>query len=224
MEIDGRPVNYVDIGEQGTTGRSCSSTASAASGRTGSRTSRGSRRSGAWWRWTCPGSGCSECQPGEQITIELYGRVVAELCERLDLAPAVLVGNSMGGFVAAEVAIRPPEIVERLMLLASAGVSQMDVAKRPVLAMAKAAGLLATEQRRADARRPRGGRKLRHWAMAWWPPPQPDEARHDVRGPDEGRRQARLRGGAARLPGVRLPRAPAGDRLPRRSWCGARRT
>ena len=43
----------------------------------------------------------------------------------------MVVGNSMGGFVAAELAITRPEIVERLMLLASAGVSQMDVAKRP---------------------------------------------------------------------------------------------
>ncbi len=131
MEIDGPAVNYVDIGEQGR------------------------HRpivfihglSGQWQNWLeniprfarepprggdgpARASASPRC-PREQISIELYGRVVAELCERLDLAPAVLVGNSMGGFVAAEVAITRPEIVERLMLLSSAGVSQMDVAKTP---------------------------------------------------------------------------------------------
>lgn len=164
IEIDGRSVNYVDLGKQG------------------------EHRpivfihglSGQWQNWIeniprfaeerrvvtmdLPGFGLS-AEPRERISIELYGRVVAELCERLELAPAVLVGNSMGGFVAAEVAIRRPEIVERLMLLSSAGVSQMDAAKRPVLAAGKAAGLLATSnvaQMRMTARRP----NLRHWVMS----------------------------------------------------------
>ena len=163
-EIDGRSVNYVDLGEQG-----------------------GHRPivfihglSGQWQNWLeniprfaesrrvlamdLPGFGLSE-EPAEKISIELYGRVVAELCERLDLAPAVVVGNSMGGFVAAELAITHPEVVERLMLLSSAGVSQMDVAKQPVLAAGKVAGLLATSnvaQMRMTARRP----KLRHWIMS----------------------------------------------------------
>ena len=127
---------------------------------------------------------------------------MAELCERLDLAPAVVVGNSMGGFVAAELAITRPEIVERLMLLSSAGVSQMDVAKRPVMAAAKAAALLATSnvaQMKLVARRP----KARHWVLEpGGPPPQPAQARPDVRGDDEGRQQARLRGRPARLPVV----------------------
>jgi pimeloyl-ACP methyl ester carboxylesterase len=163
-EIDGRSVNYVDLGEQG------------------------EHRpivfihglSGQWQNWLeniprfaegrrvvamdLPGFGLSE-EPTEKISIELYGRAVAKLCERLDLAPAVVVGNSMGGFVAAELAITHPEMVERLMLLASAGVSQMDVAKRPVLAAGKVAGLLATSnvaQMRMSARRP----KLRHWIMS----------------------------------------------------------
>jgi pimeloyl-ACP methyl ester carboxylesterase len=112
-----------------------------------------------------PGFGLSE-MPNERITIELYGRVVAELCERLELAPAVVVGNSMGGFVAAEVAIKRPDIVERLMLLASAGVSQVDVAKRPTMAAAKVVGLLTTSnlaQLRIAATRPR----VRHWTLAF---------------------------------------------------------
>ena len=164
IEIDGTSVNYVDIGEEG-----------------------GHRPivfvhglSGQWQNWLeniprfaqerrvvamdLPGHGMTE-MPREKITIELYGNFVADLCRRLDLAPAVVVGNSMGGFVAAEVAIRAPEIVERLMLLSAAGISQIDIAKRPALAAGKAAGFLATAniaQKRWIARR----RVLRHWVMS----------------------------------------------------------
>ncbi|MGI8945395.1 MAG: alpha/beta fold hydrolase, partial [Thermoleophilaceae bacterium] len=163
IEIDGTSVNYVDIGEQG------------------------ARRpivfvhglSGQWQNWLeniprfardrrvvaidLPGFGRSE-MPGERISIELYGNFVADVCRRLELTPAVLVGNSMGGFVAAEVAIRAPEVVERLMLLSAAGISQMDIARRPLLAAAKVAGFLATAnvaQKRWVARRP----TPRHWVM-----------------------------------------------------------
>ena len=164
IDIDGTSVNYVDIGEQS------------------------NERpmvfvhglSGQWQNWLeniprfaqarrvvamdLPGHGMTE-MPQEKISIELYGDFVAELCRRLDLAPAVLIGNSMGGFVTAEVAIRAPEVVERLMLLSAAGVSQIDLAKRPVLAAGKAAGFLATAnvaQKRWIARRP----VLRHWIMS----------------------------------------------------------
>ena len=164
VEIHGTEVNYVDIGEQG------------------------SDRpivfvhglGGQWQNWLeniprfaqsrrvialdLPGFGLSE-MPGERITIELYGRVLAELGDRLDLNPAVVVGNSMGGFVSAELAIRRPDSVERLMLLASAGVSKMDVAKQPIMAAAKAAGLIVTSnvaQQQWVARRP----ALRHAALA----------------------------------------------------------
>jgi len=163
VEIAGHEVNYADLGEQGR------------------------HRpilfihglSGQWQNWLeniphfaeqrrvvavdLPGFGLSD-MPAEKLSIELYGRVVAELCERLDLSPAVVVGNSMGGFVAAELAITHPESVERLMLLSSAGVSQMDVAKSPVMAMAKAAALLATSnvaQMKLVARRA----KARHWVL-----------------------------------------------------------
>jgi len=111
-----------------------------------------------------PGFGLSD-MPAEKITIEFYGRVVGELCEQLDLAPAVVVGNSMGGYVAAELAIQRPEHVERLMLVAAAGVSQMDVAKRPILAGARATTLVITDNvahQRWIARRP----VLRHTVLS----------------------------------------------------------
>jgi len=155
-EIRGTRVNYVDIGEQ-----------------------KAERPmlfvhglSGQWQNWLeniprfakvrrvvaldLPGHGRSE-MPHDRITIELYGEYVAELCEQLGLSPAVVIGNSMGGFVSAELAIRRPESVERLMLLSSAGVSQMDIARSPVLAGGKVAAFLATStvaQHRWIARRP----------------------------------------------------------------------
>lgn len=164
VEIRGTEVNYADLGEQGR------------------------HRpilfihglSGQWQNWLenmprfatqrrvialdLPGFGRSE-MPSDKVSIERYGRVVADLCDQLEISPAVVVGNSMGGFVAAELAITRPDCVERLMLIASAGVSQMDVAKRPVLAAGKAAGLLATSnvaQLKLVARRP----KVRHWVLS----------------------------------------------------------
>lgn len=164
VEIAGTEVNYVDIGEQ-----------------------REHRPivfvhglGGQWQNWLeniprfaasrrvialdLPGFGLSEMPP-ERISIEGYGRVLAELGDRLDLNPAIVVGNSMGGFVSAELAIRRPDSVERLMLVSAAGVSQMDVVKAPVLAAAKAAALVATENaagQRWIASRP----TLRHAVLA----------------------------------------------------------
>ena len=110
-----------------------------------------------------PGFGLSP-MPGEDISIEYYGRVIAELCDALGLGPAVVVGNSMGGYIASQVAIERPDLVERLMLVSAAGVSQMEVAKGPVMAVTKAIGLftaMTVAQLPAVARRPR----TRHWAL-----------------------------------------------------------
>jgi len=164
LEILGSPVNYVDIGEQGD-----------------------SRPivfvhglSGQWQNWLeniprfardrrvialdLPGFGRSP-MPREPIAIDFFGRVVAELCDRLGLAPAVLVGNSMGGYVAAEVAISSPQAVERLMLVSSAGISQREAPRGRVLRVGRLMTYgtrSSTAQRRALAARP----ALRHWILS----------------------------------------------------------
>ena len=46
-------------------------------------------------------------------------------------ATCTLVGNSMGGFIAAEVAVGEPEWVDRLVLVSSAGISHATHAARP---------------------------------------------------------------------------------------------
>ena len=67
-----------------------------------------------------PGFGDSG-MPAEEISVAGYARVVDELCEHLGLGRVVVVGNSMGGFVAAELAVAFPERVERLVLVDAAG-------------------------------------------------------------------------------------------------------
>ena len=203
-----------------TTVRSSSSTASAASGRTGSRTSRASPSSGASSRSTCRASASRRCR-ASTITIDYYGRVVAELCDRLDLAPAVLVGNSMGGYVAAEAAIDAPEAVERLMLVSAAGISQHVV---PVDRALRVGKIMALSDARLDrpAPPPHGASRAAPLdPQHGRPPPDAAAPGHRLRGPRQGLRQAGLRRRARRLHRLRLPRQPAGDRLPDRSSSGA---
>ena len=69
-----------------------------------------------------PGFGASD-DPVEKISIPGYGRLVDTLLDRLEVGPAVLVGNSMGGFIAAEVAIQYPARVRQLVLVSAAGLT-----------------------------------------------------------------------------------------------------
>src|SRR5205823_7363468 len=52
---------------------------------------------------------------------------------------SVLVGNSMGGFVAAETAIQFPERVERLALVSAAGITSSSLRREPVMVWGRAA-------------------------------------------------------------------------------------
>jgi len=69
-----------------------------------------------------PGFGHSP-MPREPITISQYARILDGLLETLGVSAATLVGNSMGGFVSAELAIAFPQRVERLVLVSAAGIS-----------------------------------------------------------------------------------------------------
>lgn len=111
-----------------------------------------------------PGFGESE-MPADRISISGYARIVDELCGQLDLGPVALVGNSMGGFIAAEVAISYPERVECLVLAAAAGISVTNAYRRPTVTAARAstaAGIFNLTKRRPFVVRPR----LRHIALA----------------------------------------------------------
>jgi pimeloyl-ACP methyl ester carboxylesterase len=69
-----------------------------------------------------PGFGASD-MPAEKITIPGYGRFVDALLDELGVSAAAVVGNSMGGFIGVEMAIRFPQRVERLALVSAAGLS-----------------------------------------------------------------------------------------------------
>jgi pimeloyl-ACP methyl ester carboxylesterase len=69
-----------------------------------------------------PGFGRSPMPP-EPITISYYARTLDALLDELGVSAAAVVGNSMGGFTAAELAINFPQRVERLVLVSPAGLS-----------------------------------------------------------------------------------------------------
>ncbi len=109
-----------------------------------------------------PGFGESE-MPRDGVSITNYAACVEELCARLDLGAVAVVGNSMGGFTAAEMAIRHPDRVERLMLVDAAGISISDLRRQPIMTFVRlfAAQSGSPARERAVLLRPR----LRHLAF-----------------------------------------------------------
>jgi pimeloyl-ACP methyl ester carboxylesterase len=69
-----------------------------------------------------PGFGHSPMPP-QTISIAGYARLLDRLLGELGVDAAAVVGNSMGGFIAAELAIAFPQRVERLVLVSAAGIS-----------------------------------------------------------------------------------------------------
>ena len=108
--------------------------------------------SGAWQNWLetlphfarthrvialdLPGFGASPMPPWE-ISIPSYGRFVRDFCERVGVDRCSLVGNSMGGFIATEVAITDPERVDELTLVSAAGVTWARARREPAAVIAR---------------------------------------------------------------------------------------
>jgi pimeloyl-ACP methyl ester carboxylesterase len=113
-----------------------------------------------------PGFGASE-MPDWQISISGYGRWLDALYDALRIDVAAVVGNSMGGFISAELAIAYPARVERLVLVSAAGLTvehqrhdrTLTVLRTLDRRLAAYAGWLGT---RSDtlARRPRARRMI----------------------------------------------------------------
>ena len=108
-----------------------------------------------------PGFGSSPMPPWP-ISIPEYGQLLGDFREALSLGTCTLVGNSMGGFIAAEVAVGEPEWVDRLVLVSSAGISHATMRRGPVLAGARISILVNPLLRRVDiaSMKRRGLRKL----------------------------------------------------------------
>ena len=105
-----------------------------------------------------PGFGRSE-MPREAISIDGYARFLGHFMDALDIERAIVIGNSMGGFIGAELAIRDPDRVERLVLVSPAILWQEYRRAKPLTRLAavteaSAGRALATSQG-ALATRPR---------------------------------------------------------------------
>jgi len=157
--VDGNPVNVIDIGS-------------------GPPILWVHGLGGAWQNWLeqlpefaedhrcvaidLPGFGESPV-PRDDISIAGYGRGLAELMDQLEIPEAVVVGNSMGGFISAELAIQAPKRVEKLVLVSAAGLSSEQIHLRPLLTVARmtafAAAWVGTHSDELS-RRPRARRLL----------------------------------------------------------------
>ena len=162
MRIDGREVNYVDAG-------------------TGPALVFLHGLGASWQSWLenipefardhrvvamdLPGFGYSEL-PAEDISIEYYASWSFRLLDELGIDASALVGNSMGGFVAAEMAIRRPERVQRLAVVSAAVFWQTYRRAQPLVQLARLSDAMVAGAliRVTDdvATRPR----LRSWALA----------------------------------------------------------
>jgi pimeloyl-ACP methyl ester carboxylesterase len=135
VQVEGREVNLIDSGD---------------SGKPAMLFVHG--LSGTWQNWLLnipafldshrviapdlPGFGESP-MPREKLSIPLYARILDGLMEALEVERAVVVGNSMGGFAAAELALSYPARVERLVLVSAAGLSIEEYRRTPLLVGAR---------------------------------------------------------------------------------------
>jgi pimeloyl-ACP methyl ester carboxylesterase len=118
-----------------------------------------------------PGFGESEL-PHEEISIPGYGRFLDAFLGEIGVERAPLVGNSMGGFVAAEAALSHPSRVEKLVLVSAAGLvtvprGQLALANRvaPLFHL----GAARTISRREHWVRRRGLRRMFLYGVATHP-------------------------------------------------------
>src|SRR5829696_2226636 len=108
-----------------------------------------------------PGFGASPMPPWE-ITIPAYGRFVRDFCELLGIDCCSIVGNSMGGFIATELAITEPERIDDLTLVSAAGITWARARREPAEMLARvgrAAAPLALRFQKSGIRRPRYRRR-----------------------------------------------------------------
>jgi pimeloyl-ACP methyl ester carboxylesterase len=104
-----------------------------------------------------PGFGRSPMPAGE-ISIQGYARTVDALCRTLGVESPVVVGNSMGGFIGAELAISFPTDASKLVLVSAVGLSIEYLRREPLIALARAWAAAATRlgaRSEAVIRRPR---------------------------------------------------------------------
>lgn len=85
-------------------------------------------------------------------------------CRALDLGPVTAIGNSMGGYLSAELAIRHPARVDRLVLVDAAGLSIVTDPRWHLTILARLMRAVASTRPLADRRALRR-RRIRHLAL-----------------------------------------------------------
>ena len=87
-----------------------------------------------------PGHGFAAASPGWPLTIDGFRDFILQLADTLAAgSPLVLVGHSLGGHAAAAAAIRKPDLISQLVLVAPTGITAMGAER-----------LRATQQRQSD--------------------------------------------------------------------------
>jgi pimeloyl-ACP methyl ester carboxylesterase len=128
-------------------------------------------------------SGFGESElPREEISIPGYGRFIDAFLGEIGVERTALVGNSMGGFIAAETAISHPSRVEKLVLVAAAGGPTLaDRGSRESKRLMRAARLLQPISAAVVARRTQFVRRprLRRWLL-WKVARHPDRIRPEL--------------------------------------------
>lgn len=77
-----------------------------------------------------PGFGASPL-PDWEISMPAYGRLLDAFARKLGIENAAVVGNSMGGFISAEVATTGPDWTDHLVLVSAAGISHAKMRSEP---------------------------------------------------------------------------------------------
>ena len=103
-----------------------------------------------------PGFGRSPL-PSWTISIASHGRVLLDFCRELGLEGGAVIGNSMGGFVAAEAMIQSAEAFQRMVLVSAAGISHSRKLSGPTLTAARMTAVVVpilVRMREPSLRRP----------------------------------------------------------------------
>jgi pimeloyl-ACP methyl ester carboxylesterase len=112
-----------------------------------------------------PGFGKSR-PASDGISIPGYARTIERFCNEVGLDRFIVVGNSLGGWVAAELALRIPERVLAMVLVDAAGIVPTRLERTKAVNIMRGAALgapLAPRYRRSVAARP----KLRKLALKY---------------------------------------------------------
>jgi pimeloyl-ACP methyl ester carboxylesterase len=116
-----------------------------------------------------PGFGASD-MPSEPISIRGYARTVDAMCDALGVERVSVVGNSMGGFIGAELTLSFGTRVDRLVLVSAAGLSTAELPRLPALLGARAVAAampFATHLESPVVRRARVRRAAMQWVIRY---------------------------------------------------------